>query len=197
VDVSATRGLGDEPTATGDLVVAEAGTYEIDASHSAVEFSARHLGLAKVRGGFDRFRGTIEIGDDPLDSRVEVVIDASSVNTRNAMRDEHLRSPDFLAVEGYPDIEFRSRRVRRDGGHFLVDGNLTVRGVTRRVTLEVEFGGSTCDPWGDTRVGFAATTEVDREEFGLSWNRALETGGWLIGKKVGIELSVEAVRRAT
>ncbi|HEX2272684.1 MAG TPA: YceI family protein [Acidimicrobiales bacterium] len=166
-------------------------------SHSAVEFSVRHLGLVKVRGGFDRFRGTIEIGKQPMDSRVEVAIDASSVDTRDAIRDEHLRSPDFLDVGRYPTIEFRSRRVRSDAGHFLVDGHLTVRGVTRPVTLEVTFEGSTRDAWGETRIGFTAATEIDRDEFRLTWNRALEGGGWLIGKQVTIELSVEAVRRPT
>jgi polyisoprenoid-binding protein YceI len=167
-----------------DVAVPEAGTYQIDPSHSVVEFVVRHLGLAKVRGRFNDFTGTVEVGDDPADSRVDVTIDAASIDTRDPKRDEHLRSADFLDVEA----------VRRRGEGWQVDGDLTIRGATRPVTLDLEFEGAVQDPWGMARIGCSATTEVDREEFGLTWNQALETGGFLVGKQVRIELSVEATR---
>ena len=177
-----------------NLDVPQAGTYEIDPTHSTVEFQVRHLGLAKVRGRFNDFSGTIEIGDDPIDSRVDVGIAATSVDTRDRRRDHHLRSPDFLDAGEYPTIEFHSTTVRLDGEDPRVEGLLTVRGVTRQVTLDVEFEGATRDPWGKERIGVSATTDVDREDFGLTWNQALETGGWLVGKAIRIDLSVEAVR---
>lgn len=178
----------------GGLTVPEAGTYQIDPSHSVVEFVVRHLGLAKVRGRFNQFEGTIVIGEDPLDSRVDAVIDPATIDTRDSGRDEHLRSADFLDVEHHPTLEFHSTGVRQKGSDVQVDGNLTIRGVTRPVTLALEVEGVEVDPWGNTRAGFSASTEVNREEFGLTWNQALESGGWLVGKQVRIELSCEAVR---
>ncbi|MFP5375625.1 MAG: YceI family protein [Acidimicrobiia bacterium] len=180
-----------------DVAVPEAGTYQVDPSHSVVEFVVRHLGLAKVRGRFNDFTGTIEVGDDPAGSRVDVTIDAASIDTRDAKRDEHLRSADFLDVESHPTLEFHSTAVRRRGEGWQVDGDLTIRGATRPVTLDLEFEGAVQDPWGMARIGCSATTEVDREEFGLTWNQALETGGFLVGKQVRIELSVEATRSGT
>jgi polyisoprenoid-binding protein YceI len=178
-----------------DFTVPEAGTYQIDPAHSTVEFVVRHLGLAKVRGRFNQFSGTIEIGEDPADSRFDVTIDAASIDTRDPKRDEHLRTADFLDLENHPKIEFRSRAVRREATRWMVDGDLSVRGVTRPVTLDVELEGAARDPWGNMRIGGSATTEIDRDDFGLTWNQALETGGWLVGKQVRIELSVEAVRQ--
>lgn len=178
-----------------DVTVPEVGTYEIDGAHSVVEFVVRHLGLAKVRGRFNDFGGRIRIGEDPMDSRVEVVVQAASIDTRNDDRDAHLRSPDFLDVENHPTLELRSTGVRREGADWLVDGDLTVRGTTRPVTLDVDFEGGAKDPWGGTRIGFSATTEANREDFGLTWNQPLEAGGWLVGKQVRIELSVEAVQQ--
>ena|SRR5919202_2671931 len=177
------------------ITVPEAGTYEIDPSHSVVEFQVRHLGLAKVRGRFNEFSGTIEIADDPVESRVDVVIDAASIDTRDEKRDAHLRTNDFLDVENHPTLEFHSGEVSVDGDRATVRGDLTVRGTTRPVTLELEFEGATVDPWGNKRMGCSATTEVNREDFGLTWNQALETGGWLVGKSVRIDLSVEAVKK--
>lgn len=177
-----------------DLTVPELGTYEIDGAHSVVEFVVRHLGLAKVRGRFNEFSGTIEVGDDPCDTRFDVTIEAASIDTRDADRDAHLRSPDFLDTESHPRLEFRSTRVRPEGDRWVVDGDLTLRGVTRTVSLDVEFEGSVRDPWGNVRIGGSASTEVNREDFGLTWNKALETGGWMVGKQVRIELSVEAIR---
>ncbi len=178
-----------------NLQVPQAGTYEIDPAHSVVEFQVRHLGLAKVRGRFNSFSGTIEIGDDPTESRVHVTIDAASIDTRDEQRDNHLRSPDFLDTEQHPTIEFHSTTVRLDAEDPKVEGQLTVRGVTRPVTLDVEFEGATRDPWGNERIGVSATTDVNREDFGLTWNQALETGGWLVGKAIRIDLSAEAIRK--
>ena len=175
-----------------DVTIPEAGTYAIDPSHSAVEFVVRHLGLAKVRGRFNSFSGTIRVADDPTESAVDVTIESASIDTRDAKRDEHLRSPDFLDAAGHPNLGFHSTAVRRAGDDWHVDGELTIRGVTRPVTLELEFEGAVQDPWGLPRIGCSATTEVDREAFGLTWNQALESGGFLVGKQVRIELSVEA-----
>ena len=171
----------------------EAGRWEIDRSHSSVEFAVRHLMVSKVRGRFGEFSGSLHIGEIPEDSSVEVVIDAASIDTRDSGRDEHLRSPDFLDTATYPTLAFRSTAVRRAGKRWEVDGELTVRGVTRPVTLDVEFEGAATSPWGQQVASFTAGTELDREDFGLTWNQALETGGVLVGRKVRIELSVEAI----
>ncbi|HZQ28216.1 MAG TPA: YceI family protein [Acidimicrobiales bacterium] len=179
----------------GGLTVPEAGTYVIDPAHSAVEFVVRHLGLAKVRGRFTEFQGVIEIGEDPFESSTRVTIDASSIDTGNADRDAHLRSADFLDVEHHPTIDFRSRQLTRDKDDWLLEGELTIRGTTRAVTLEVVFEGGTTDPWDNVRIAFSAETEVNREDWGLTWNQALEAGGWLVGKQVKIELAAEAVRQ--
>jgi polyisoprenoid-binding protein YceI len=177
------------------LTVPEAGTYAIDPAHSAVEFVVRHLGLAKVRGRFTRFEGVIEIGEDPFESSARVTIDAASIDTSNPDRDNHLRSADFLDVDRYPTIEFRSRQLARDKADWLLEGELTIKDVTRAVNLKVEFEGGTTDPWGNTRIAFSADTEVNREDWGLTWNQTLETGGLLVGKQVKIELTAEAVRQ--
>ena len=172
-----------------------AGTYEIDPSHSVVEFVVRHLGLAKVRGRFNEFSGTIVVAEDIADSSVAVTINAATIDTRDAGRDEHLRSPDFLNAAEHSTLEFRSTTIRQEAGDWVVDGDLTVAGQTRPVTLEVDFEGAAGDPWGNTRIGFSATTRINREDFGLTWNQALETGGWLVGKEIKIELSVEGIKQ--
>lgn len=172
----------------------QAGTWTIDAAHSSVEVIARHLMLAKVRGRFGSYEGEIVVGDTPEDSGVEVTIDAASIDTGEAKRDEHLRSPDFLDVEDHPTLTFRSTEARRTGERTLeVDGDLTIRGVARPVTLDVEYLGVTQDPWGNTRAAFSATTEINREEFGITWNQALETGGVMVGRKLKVELELSAV----
>ena len=171
------------------------GTYELDRGHSGVEFVARHLMISKVRGRFAEFDGRIDIAEVPQDSSVEVTVQAASVDSGEPTRDGHLRSPDFFDVERYPTIKFRSTRVEPDkSGTWKVQGDLTVRDITKPVTLTVDFDGATRDPWGNERLGFAASTELDREEWGLTWNQPLETGGFLVGKKVRIELGVEAIR---
>ena len=175
--------------------VPHAGTYEIDPSHSAVEFVGRHLMLSRVRGRFGRFSGTITIADDPLESSAHVVIEAASVDTGDDNRDGHLRSADLLNVDEYPTLEFHSTRLEPLGEHWKLEGDLTIRGVTRPVTLDVIYEGSVVDPWGNQRLGFSASTEINREDWGLTWNVALETGGVLVSKKILIELAVEAVKQ--
>jgi polyisoprenoid-binding protein YceI len=173
------------------------GDWQIDPVHTSVEFVARHLMVSKVRGRFTHVEGTIHVADNPGDSWVEVKIDAAGVESGDEQRDAHLRSPDFFDVEGYPEITFRSSRLEGESpGHFRVHGDLTVRDVTRPVTLDVEYAGVTPDPWGDLRAGFSATTEVDREDFGLTWNVALETGGVLVGKKARLEFEIEAIKQS-
>ncbi|MCB1008827.1 MAG: YceI family protein [Acidobacteria bacterium] len=172
-------------------------TWQIDSAHSGIHFSVRHLVIAKVRGQFGRWTGALAVPDgDFSKATVEVAIDAASIETGVADRDAHLRSADFFDVERFPEITFRSRRVEPIAeGRFALVGDLTLRGTTREVSLEVESAGQTRDPWGNVRAGFAGKTAVDRKEFGLTWNQALEAGGVMVGDKVEIEVEVEAVRQ--
>jgi polyisoprenoid-binding protein YceI len=180
-----------------DLEVPLGGTYDIDPSHTNVGFVVRHLMVSKVRGAFGSVHGTIVIGDDPFESVVDVSIDTASVATGDDQRDAHLRSPDFFDVEQFPRLTYRSRSVRHAGeGRFIVEGDLTVRGITRPVELDVRFDGGVADPWGNIRVGFSARGEIDRGDFGLTWNQALEGGGVVVGRKVTIDLEAEAVLRS-
>ncbi|MBI2167950.1 MAG: YceI family protein [Actinobacteria bacterium] len=171
------------------------GTWEIDRSHSSAEFVVRHLMVSKVRGRFGDFAGSVEIGEAPEASSVAVTLQAASIETGESPRDEHLRSADFLDVESFPTLAFRSTGVEAAGKRWKVTGDLTIRDVTRPVVLDVEFGGAAGDPWGGQRAAFSASTEIDREDFGLTWNQVLETGGVLVGKTIKIELEVEAVRQ--
>ena len=177
-----------------DRLVPVAGVYEIDGAHTSVEFVGRHLMITKVRGRFSDVRGQITIDEEPTKSHVEVEIDVASVSTGNGDRDAHLTSGDFFDVEHYPTITFASNSVKplRDNTWELV-GDLTVHGTTRPVTLQVDFDGGGASPMGDERIGFSAATEVNREDFGLTWNVALETGGLLVGKSARIELAVQAI----
>jgi polyisoprenoid-binding protein YceI len=172
-----------------------AGTWEIDPAHSEVSFVVRHLVVSKVRGRFDRFSGTIVIKEDPGRSSVTVTIDASSINTNEPNRDNHVRSADFLDVEKFPEITFRSTAVRSRGSRFFVDGELTIRGATRPVTLDVEVNGFTPDLLGGTRVGFSANTEINREDFGVSYNGPIPgtDNAMVLSDKVALTLEVEAV----
>lgn len=169
------------------------GTWIADQSHSEVGFTVRHLAVARVRGTFHRFDATITIASDPLDSRVEADIDLASIDTRDAQRDEHLRSTDFFSVEEHPQMTFRSTSVKQAGDDFLVSGDLTIGAVTRNVDLDLEFNGIGPDPWGGTRIGFSATTEFNRKDFGIDFNIPLDGGGLVIGDKVKIALEIEAV----
>jgi polyisoprenoid-binding protein YceI len=172
------------------------GQWAIDSSHSSVEASVRHLGLSKVRLAFRSFAGAVDVAERPEDSSVQVGIEAGSVDTRDPARDEHLRSADFLDVAAHPTIEFRSTKVTGSGRRWQVEGDLTIRGTTRPVTLDATFEGVGNDPWGGSRAAFSATTELDREDFGLTWNQVLESGGLLVGKRVRIDLEVELIRAA-
>jgi polyisoprenoid-binding protein YceI len=173
-----------------------AGSYALDASHSEVGFAVRHLMVSKTRGRFSDFAGTIEIAENPLESSVAVTIQTASVDTRDEQRDGHLRSDDFFGVETHPAMTYVSRSVREAGkGRYVAEGDLTIKGVTRPVPLELTFEGGATDPWGGVRIGFSARAELDREAFGLTWNQALETGGVVVGKKVTIEIEAEAVKQ--
>ena len=171
--------------------------WEIDSSHSGIHFSVRHMVVAKVRGQFARWSGTVLADDGDLSrASVNVVIDASSIATGVAERDTHLKSADFLDVAKHPELTFTGKGVEKlSAGRLRVAGELTIRGVTRPVVLDVEYAGQTKDPWGNVRTGFSAKTSVDRKDFGLTWNQLLEAGGVMVGDRVDIEIEVEAVQQ--
>lgn len=173
-------------------------SWNVDASHSNLQFSVRHMVITKVRGAFRSYRGTLELdeNDDLAIGKVDVSIDATSIDTGESKRDEHLRSSDFLDVATYPTLRFQSRAVSRQGARYRVTGDLTLHGVTRSVVLDAEFQGRGGDPWGGQRAAFSAKTTIDREEFGLSWNQVLEAGGVLVGTKIEIDIEIQAVRAA-
>jgi polyisoprenoid-binding protein YceI len=174
-------------------------TWTIDPTHTTVEFSARHMMITTVKGRFGGVTGTIRSdASNPSASGVEVELEAASLDTRTEQRDQHLRSADFLDVENHPSITFRSTRIegshREPGDTFRVAGELTIRGTTREVVLDVVYEGSGTDPWGGDRASFSATGTIDRREFGLTWNTALETGGVLVGNEIRISIEAQAVR---
>jgi len=172
--------------------------WEIDSSHSSVHFSVRHLVIAKVRGTFGRWSGTVQVPDgDFSQATVAVTIDASSINTGVEQRDGHLKSPDFFDVAQYPELRFVGKHVEpRSGDEIDVVGDLTIKGITREVVLRVEQHGQAKDPWGNIRAAFSAKTSIDREDFGLTWNQVLETGGVMVGDRIEIEAEIEAVKQA-
>lgn len=170
------------------------GTWTIDPSHSSVGFVARHLMVSKVRGEFRSFAGTLTIAEDRLASSVQASVEMNSVSTGDDQRDGHLRTGDFFDTEQFPTMTFTSAAVRAAGDDFVLVGDLTIKGVTRSVEFELEFDGVSPDPWGGTRAGFSATTVINRKDFGLEWNVALDTGGVLVGDKVTITLDIQAVR---
>jgi len=168
--------------------------WNVDAAHSAITFSVRHMVIAKVHGRFGAWKADLALDEQDLTrSSVDVTIDAASIETQVADRDAHLKSADFLDVAKYPEIRFTSRRVEKAGAGWRVVGDLSIHGVTREVALETEFAGTGKDPWGNRRAGFSARATVDRKEFGLTWNAALETGGVLVGEKVEIGIELEAI----
>ena len=178
-------------------VVPEVGVWEIDPSHQAFEFIARHL-MAKVRGRFPGVSGAATIAEVPEESTLEIDIDANTVDTKDDTRDAHMRSDDFFGVEQHPTISFRSTAVRPGEGEneWKVDGDLTIKGNTRPVTVAVEFLGSALDPWGNKRIGFSGVVpEVNREDWGLVWNAPLETGGFLLSRSIRLEIEAELVRK--
>jgi polyisoprenoid-binding protein YceI len=181
--------------------MAETTTWQIDPAHSAVEFAVKHMMFTTVRGRFKDVKGTIEVDEKRPDrSSVNVEIGAASIDTGVADRDAHLRSADFLDAANQPSITFRSKRVEgamnKEGDKFKVAGDLTIRGTTIEVVLDCQFEGTGKDPWGGTRGGIRATATIDRRDWGLKWNQALETGGILVGNDVRIELEVQAVKAA-
>ena len=173
------------------------GTYTLDLTHSAVMFAVRHLGLSQVRGHFEEFDGVMEIAERPEDSTVAVFVDLGSVDTRLAPRDERLRGDDFFDVANHPTMTFRSTRVAGSGSTWTVEGDLTIRGVSHPVTLDVTFQGAATDPWGGRRIAFAATGKVDRERWGLTWNQTLDTGAIFVGRTVHLDIEAEAVQQPT
>lgn len=172
------------------------GTYTLDLAHTVVGFVVRHLVVSKVRGYFSEFSGEIVVGESLADSGVQVTIQVASIDTREPQRDAHLKSSDFFELESHPTIEFKSTAVRQAGRDWKVDGDLTIKGTTRPITLDLEFNGATGDPWGGTRVGFSARTEIDRDDFGISFNAAVEGGGLVVSKRITIEIEAEAVLKA-
>lgn len=171
-------------------------SWDIDTTHSAIHFWVRHLVISKVHGRFAKWTGTVNLDEqDPARSVVEVRIDAASVDTQVGDRDAHLKSADFLDVANHPELTFRSRRIEKSGEGYRVTGDLTIRGTTREVVLDAEYAGLAKDPWGNQRAGFSAKAALDRRDFGLVWNAALEAGGVLVGEKVEITIELEAVKR--
>ncbi|GMA32411.1 YceI family protein [Litorihabitans aurantiacus] len=171
-----------------------AAIYAIDASHSEVAFSIRHAGIAKVRGRFTEFTGEIVVAEDLAASRASAVIEASSVDTGNAQRDGHLQSSDFFSVEAQPQWSFTSTSITGAQDEFTLAGELTINGTTKPVEIDVEYNGTNVDAYGVTRVGFSGTTEIAREDFGITWNAPLEAGGFLLGDKVKIFLEISATK---
>jgi polyisoprenoid-binding protein YceI len=173
-------------------------TYQIDGAHSSAQFSVKHLAVSNTRGEFTKMSGTITYDPQNLAaSKVEAVIDVSTINTREPKRDEHLKSADFFDVAKYPTMTFKSTRWYKEGGKLKIQGDLTLHGVTKAVTLDVD--GPTPevkDPWGNYRVGASASTRINRKDWGLTWNKAMETGGLLVGEEVTITLDIEAMRPA-
>ena len=171
-------------------------TWNIDSSHSSVQFKVKHMMISNVKGEFTAITGSLKHdSDNPANSQVEVSIDATSINTRDAQRDTHLKSPDFFHVDQFPTLTFKSTHVSRKNGELAVTGDLTIHGITRPVTFEVEGPSEPMkDPWGNTRLGLSATARINRKDFGLTWNAALETGGILVGDEVTITLDVQFIK---
>ena len=174
------------------------GTYTIDPAHTRIGFVARHAMVTKVRGSFNEFEGTAVVdGDNPANSSVRLTIDAASIDTRNAQRDEHLRTNDFLALEQYPQITFVSSNISQvDETTFEVSGDLTIKDVTNGITVPFEFEGASQDPFGNQRIGFDGSVTISRKDYGITWNAALETGGVLVSDKIVLEFEVSAVKNA-
>lgn len=166
------------------------GTWTVDAAHSEIGFTARHMMVTKVRGTFSEFSAEVVVGETMADSSVSATVQMGSVDTRSADRDGHLVSPDFFDVENYPTMTFRSTQVTES----TMTGDLTIKDVTRPVTFDLEFNGASDDPWGGVRAGFEASTTINRKDWGLSWNVAVESGGVLVGEKVQIHLDIQLVQ---
>jgi polyisoprenoid-binding protein YceI len=173
-----------------------AGTWNIDPVHSEVGFAVRHMMVSKVRGRFNTFSGQLVTGENPLASSVTAEIDLASIITGSEQRDAHLRSADFFEVETYPTMTYRSTGVREDDGDFVIDGELTLKGVTRNVPLKLELNGFGPDPFGGTRAGFTATGEINRRDFNVNFSAPMQNGGAMLGDKISLNLEIEAVLEA-
>jgi polyisoprenoid-binding protein YceI len=167
------------------------GTWTVDQAHTEIGFSVRHLAISTVKGVFERFDATVTAATNPMESSVAVSIDVTSINTKNAERDKHLRTNDFFAPDQYPTIEFRSTGLRQEGDELLVDGELSIKGVTKPITLRGEFGGIATDPWGNTKAAASGKAIINRHDFGVSWNAPLETGGFLLGDEVTLTIDAQ------
>lgn len=181
-------------TVTTDLIPGYvAGTWTLDPTHSEVSFSVRHLAISKVRGTFEKFDATVVTGENPEDSTLTATIDVASVNTNQPQRDEHLRTSDFFAADEFPQITFVSTGVRHDGEDFYLDGDLTLRGVTKPVSIKGEFGGIITDGYGQTKAGASGSLKINRKDFGVNWNAAIEGGGFTLGDDVTITIEGQVV----
>jgi polyisoprenoid-binding protein YceI len=170
------------------------GTWNVDPSHSTVGFVARHLMVTKVRGRFTSFTGSLVIAEDPLQSSVNASVEMASVATGDEGRDGHVKGADFFDVEQFPTMSFTSTSITPNGRDYVLAGDLTIKGVTKPVTFDLEFDGVNTDPWGNTKAGFTAETEINRKDWGLEWNVALETGGLLVSEKIKIQLDIQAAK---
>ena len=181
-------------TETISLPGYEAATWNIDPTHSEVGFSVRHMMVSKVRGRFTTFSGQLVTGENPADSSVTAEIDLSSINTGQEQRDEHIKSADFFEVEKYPTMTYRSTGIRVEDGEYIVDGDLTLKGVTKSVPLHLELNGFGPDPFGGTRAGFTATGELNRRDFNVTFNAPMANGGVVVADKIQLQLEIEAVK---
>lgn len=173
-------------------------SWTIDNAHSQIQFAVRHMMISTVHGGFEKFSGTIDFDEkDPVRSLLNVQIESASLNTKEPKRDEHLRSPDFFNVAQYPHMTYKSKSMKQtDATHGRITGDLTIRDVTREAVLDVEYGGQAKSPWGTVSAGFTAQTKINRKDFNLDWNKALETGGVLVGDEIKIDIELEVVKQA-
>jgi polyisoprenoid-binding protein YceI len=184
-------------TTTTDFA-ALTGTYTLDTAHSRLGFVARHAMVTKVRGAFNDFAGTAVIdGAEPANSTVAITIEVASIDTRNAQRDGHLRTNDFLDIENHPEIRFVSTGIEHTGGQeFTVTGELTIKGITRPISFDLEFQGAVKDPFGNDRIGLEGSVVINRKDWGITWNAALETGGVLVSDKITLEFEISAIKTA-
>jgi polyisoprenoid-binding protein YceI len=181
---------------TTQLATLAPGTWAVDVSHSTVGFNVRHLMVSKTRGTFTDFTGEVHVAENPLESTVTAEVQMASVETGDANRDNHLRTNDFFDIEHHPTMTLRSTGLEQRGDDLVLHADLTIRGVTKPVDFDVEFGGAGSDPWGGTRAGFTASAVISRKEFGVEWNAPLETGGVVVSDKVNIELDIELIKAA-
>jgi polyisoprenoid-binding protein YceI len=177
--------------------IASAATYSVDPDHTLIQFKVKHLAIATVRGSFVDFTGEFDFDPENIGSAsASATIAAKSVDTNNKKRDDHLRSDDFFAVEKHPEIKFVSKEIKNvEGNNFTVIGDITINGVTKPIELDAVFNGAATDPWGNERAGFTAESKLDRRDFGLTWNKALEAGGFVVGDEVKIHLEVEGIKK--